>query len=145
MLTLFCACLATMAYVYFGYPLLLWLGMLGRRRSIRLESASVLAPMITVIVAAHNEESQIEAKIRNVLDSEYPRDRLEILVGSDGSSDRTEAIVRQFAEANGAKLGKIAQPLRAALTGRAVSPPVFDVMVVLGQAEALARIRDAAT
>jgi glutamyl-tRNA synthetase len=55
-----------------------------------------------------------------------------------------EAAVRDFAEATGQKLGKVAQPLRAALTGKAVSPPVFDVMAVLGREEALARIRDQA-
>ena len=52
--------------------------------------------------------------------------------------------MRTYAETNGAKLGKVAQPLRAALTGKAVSPPVFDVMAVLGRDEALARIRDQA-
>ena len=52
--------------------------------------------------------------------------------------------MRDFAEASGPKLGKVAQPLRAALTGKAVSPPVFDVMAVLGREEALARIRDQA-
>jgi glutamyl-tRNA synthetase len=56
-----------------------------------------------------------------------------------------EEVVRAFAEATGAKLGKIAQPLRAALTGRTVSPPVFDVMAVLGPDEALGRIADQAT
>jgi glutamyl-tRNA synthetase len=55
-----------------------------------------------------------------------------------------EEIVRRYAEESGAKLGKVAQPLRAALTGKAVSPPVFDVMAVLGREEALARIRDQA-
>ncbi len=55
-----------------------------------------------------------------------------------------EAALRSYAEAKGLKLGKVAQPLRAALTGRAVSPPVFDVMAVLGKTEALARIRDQA-
>ena len=55
-----------------------------------------------------------------------------------------EAVVRDYAEAHGLKLGKVAQPLRAALTGRAVSPPVFDVMAVLGKTEALARIQDQA-
>jgi glutamyl-tRNA synthetase len=55
-----------------------------------------------------------------------------------------EAAVRTHAEAKGAKLGKLAQPLRAALTGRTVSPPVFDVMAVLGREESLARIRDQA-
>ena len=56
-----------------------------------------------------------------------------------------EAIVRAFSEAEGTKLGAIAQPLRAALTGTAVSPPVFDVMAALGRDEALARIRDVAS
>lgn len=55
-----------------------------------------------------------------------------------------EAAVRTHAEATGAKLGKVAQPLRAALTGRTVSPPVFDVMAVLGRDEALARLKDQA-
>jgi len=55
-----------------------------------------------------------------------------------------EALVRSFAETTGQKLGKVAQPLRAALTGRTVSPPVFDVMAVLGREETLARIRDQA-
>jgi glutamyl-tRNA synthetase len=55
-----------------------------------------------------------------------------------------EAAIRIYAEKSGFKLGKVAQPLRAALTGSTVSPPVFDVMVALGREEALARIRDQA-
>ncbi len=55
-----------------------------------------------------------------------------------------EATARAYVELTGAKLGKVAQPLRAALTGRTVSPPVFDVMAVLGREETLARIRDQA-
>jgi glutamyl-tRNA synthetase len=55
-----------------------------------------------------------------------------------------ESVVRAYAEKTGAKLGKVAQPLRAALTGRTVSPPVFDVMAVLGRDEALARFEDQA-
>ena len=57
-------------------------------------------------------------------------------------ADTLEAIVRTYAEAAGAKLGKVAQPLRAALTGKTVSPPVFDVMAVLGREESLGRIED---
>ncbi|WP_127076520.1 glutamate--tRNA ligase [Rhodomicrobium lacus] len=55
-----------------------------------------------------------------------------------------EAATRAYAEETGAKLGNIAQPLRAAATGRTVSPPVFDVLAVLGRDEALARIADQA-
>ena len=48
--------------------------------------------------------------------------------------------MRQFAEENGLGLGKVAQPLRAALTGRSVSPPVFDVLAIFGREECLARL-----
>ncbi len=53
-----------------------------------------------------------------------------------------EAVVRAYAEAEGAKLGAIAQPLRAALTGRSTSPGIFDVLTVLGREESLGRIED---
>ena len=56
----------------------------------------------------------------------------------------TEAAVRAFAEANGLKLGQAAQPLRAALTGRATSPGIFDVLAVLGRDESLGRLDDQA-
>ncbi|KQO70335.1 MULTISPECIES: glutamate--tRNA ligase [unclassified Methylobacterium] len=61
------------------------------------------------------------------------------------SAAATEGTVRAFAESAAVKLGQIAQPLRAALTGRATSPPVFDVMAVLGREECLSRLRDQAT
>jgi glutamyl-tRNA synthetase len=54
----------------------------------------------------------------------------------------TEAAIRAFAEANALKLGQIAQPLRAALTGKTTSPPLFDVMAVMGREETLARLKD---
>jgi glutamyl-tRNA synthetase len=53
-----------------------------------------------------------------------------------------DACVRNYAEEAGVKLGKVAQPLRAALTGRATSPGIFDVLDVLGREESLARLRD---
>ncbi|MFC7662445.1 hypothetical protein ACFQWF_05675 [Methylorubrum suomiense] len=58
------------------------------------------------------------------------------------NASATESAVRRYAEEAGIKLGQIAQPLRAALTGRATSPPVFDVLAVLGRDESLARLRD---
>jgi glutamyl-tRNA synthetase len=63
---------------------------------------------------------------------------------TDWTAAGTEAAVRSVAEAGGLKLGKVAQPLRAALTGRSTSPGVFDVLAVLGKDESLARIRDQA-
>src|SRR3954468_12978808 len=58
------------------------------------------------------------------------------------SATATEAAVRSTAEGAGVKLGQVAQPLRAALTGRATSPGIFDVLVLLGRDESLARIAD---
>ena len=53
-----------------------------------------------------------------------------------------EAAVREVAESSGLKLGKVAQPLRAALTGRTTSPGIFDVLALLGRDESLARIAE---
>jgi glutamyl-tRNA synthetase len=55
-----------------------------------------------------------------------------------------EAVVRSYAEETGLKLGAVAQPLRAALTGRSTSPGIFDVLTVLGREESLGRIEDQA-
>ena len=64
---------------------------------------------------------------------------------SDWTAEATEQAVREVAEGSGVKLGQVAQPLRAALTGRATSPGIFDVLVLLGREESLARIADAQT
>jgi glutamyl-tRNA synthetase len=59
--------------------------------------------------------------------------------------EATEQAVRSFAERRGIKLGGVAQPLRAALTGRTTSPPIFDVLAVLGKNESLSRLQDQAS
>ena len=62
--------------------------------------------------------------------------------GAEWKKDVLEEAARVFAESKGQKLGKVAQPLRAALTGSSVSPPIFEVMEVLGRTETLGRIAD---
>jgi glutamyl-tRNA synthetase len=64
---------------------------------------------------------------------------------ADWTSEGLETAVRAFAESGNHKLGALAQPLRAALTGSTVSPPVFEVMAALGREETLGRIADAAS
>ncbi|MGE0022858.1 MAG: glutamate--tRNA ligase [Hyphomicrobium sp.] len=90
----------------------------------------------------------LDDKAQKLLDADS-RAVLGVLIGRlEGAEAWTaaplEAVVRAYAEETGAKLGKVAQPLRAALTGRSVSPPVFDVMAALGREEALARLSDQA-
>lgn len=67
-------------------------------------------------------------------------DRLQTVAVWDAAAIEDE--VRAFAESEDLKLGKVAQPIRAAVTGSTVSPPVFDVMAILGRDEILARIKD---
>ena len=90
----------------------------------------------------------MDEKAAKVLDADARSSLTKLLPQLGAATEWTvpalEALVRTFAETTGQKLGKVAQPLRAALTGRTVSPPVFDVMAVLGREEALARIRDQA-
>ena len=62
----------------------------------------------------------------------------------DWTMESTDALVRAFAEEKDLKLGKVAQPLRAALTGRTTSPGIFDVLIVLGKDESVARLKDQA-
>ena len=65
-----------------------------------------------------------------------------LTVLSDWTHDSADAAVREVADSNALKLGKLAQPLRAALTGKTTSPGIFDVLVLLGRDESLARIAD---
>jgi glutamyl-tRNA synthetase len=82
----------------------------------------------------------MDAEARAILKAIVPR----LEISADWNPAALEALVRGYAEETGTKLGKVAQPLRSALTGRTVSPPVFDVMGVLGRDETLARLADQA-
>src|ERR1700728_1146056 len=80
-------------YAYAGYPLAL----LGLRLIIRRPvKKSPVTPSLSLLVPAHNEARVIERKIRNSLALDYPTNRLEIVIASDGSMDETEAIARRF-------------------------------------------------
>src|SRR5262249_52321773 len=82
------------AYIWAGYPLLLWL---LRRTFPRSVARGSYEPLVSIIVAVHNEESQIGAKLQDCLNLDYAHGRMEIMIVSDGSTDRTEAIVQEYA------------------------------------------------
>jgi hypothetical protein len=84
-----------------GYPLILVLLRAVIRRPVEKRAVE---PSVSLLVAAHNEEAVIEAKIRNALALEYPSDRLEIVIASDGSTDRTAEIVRSLADGHRIRL-----------------------------------------
>jgi len=83
-------------YTYVGYPALLWLlnRVIPAPESMSTEPAEW--PQVSIILSAYNEENVIADRLKNLLDLDYPRERLEILVGSDGSTDRTCEIVNRF-------------------------------------------------
>ena len=92
----FWAAAVLLAQTYFLYPL--WLLLLSRLRppSHRTPAGSGAWPTVSLVVAAHDEASCIEEKLRNSLALDYPPGRLEVLIGSDGSTDGTDALVRAF-------------------------------------------------
>lgn len=92
----FVAALAVLAYHYVGYPLTLAvIAALRRDRPVRPGSGT---PTVTLIISAYNEEGVLRTKLENALALDYPADRLEIVVASDGSTDRTVAIARELAD-----------------------------------------------
>jgi cellulose synthase/poly-beta-1,6-N-acetylglucosamine synthase-like glycosyltransferase len=92
----FVAVLMVLAYHYVGYPLTL--AVIAALRRDRPVGAGNGTPPVTLIISAYNEEDVLRAKLENALALEYPRDRLEIVVASDGSTDRTVAIAGEFAD-----------------------------------------------
>lgn len=93
----FALSLAVVFYAHFGFPALIaWLAARGRRsRPYRLPIVrrDAVRPTVSILVAAWNEESVIGAKIDNSLAQEYPADKLEVVIATDGCVDRTNEIV----------------------------------------------------
>ena len=119
---------ALVGYCYFGYPLLLALrGFIHPAPEVRRDDST---PMVTMIIVAHNEEGRIESKLRNCHELDYPQDRLEVLVASDGSTDRTEDIVLQHAT-RGVRLLRLPGPRgKAEALNAAVPEARGDVLVL---------------
>ena len=98
---------AALFYTYVGYPLLIALVSALRPRKVR---RGEIEPTVSVIISAYNEDRDLTAKLENTLALDYPRDRLEIIVASDCSNDRTDEIAREFA-ARGVRLHRQAERL----------------------------------
>ncbi len=77
-------------YIYFGYPILLWVVNKFFKNPVNKE---YITPKLSFVVVAHNEEKHIEEKIKNILELNYPKENLEIIIGSDASSDRTNEML----------------------------------------------------
>ena len=102
---LFWLAAATIGYVYIGYPILLILLRSVRERPVRKQP---IVPSVSLVVSAYNEAAVIERKIRNTLALDYPADRLELIIASDGSTDGTGEIAARLAD--GARVKVLVYP-----------------------------------
>jgi len=93
MITLFWVLLNVIIYTFLGYPLFLFI--IAKCNKNKLEIKDI-TPNISIIIAVHNEEAAIKNKLIQTLDLEYPQEKLEIIVASDASTDRTNEIVESL-------------------------------------------------
>jgi cellulose synthase/poly-beta-1,6-N-acetylglucosamine synthase-like glycosyltransferase len=90
----FWTALGLLVWTHIGYALAASIAARVRSRRVRLGDVT---PSVSVVIAAHNEEDVIERRARNLLELDYPRDRLEVVVASDASTDATDEIVERLA------------------------------------------------
>ena len=90
---LFWASVFLIAYTYVGYMVWLWLRAWLRPWPVQRGKCE---PDVSIVMVVRNEERVLEDKIRNLLELDYPPDRCQIVVVSDGSTDRTEAILHKY-------------------------------------------------
>src|SRR5260370_40030375 len=92
MIAILCLCVSGSLeiYTFAGYPALLWLRSRLRPRPVAKGNSQ---PTVTVLIAAHNEERVIKRKLDSIFSSNYPPNKLDVIVLSDGSSDATNTIL----------------------------------------------------
>jgi len=109
----FWACLALVIYVYAGYPAGVLLLAPILNRGVRKGD---ITPDVTVVISAFNEEGEIEGTVVNKLSQDFPPDRLDVIVVSDGSTDRTSEIVQGLAKRSQGRLKLLRQEPRQGKT-----------------------------
>lgn len=122
-------CLGLVTYVYVGYPATAFL--LARVRQCHVRKADI-EPRVTILISAFNEESEIERTVINKLTQAYPSNLLDVIVISDGSTDRTDAIVQALAGHSAGRLRLLRQEPRQGKTqalNSAVTHAAADILV----------------
>jgi len=95
---IFWAALAGIAYVYAGYPLLLLVWRTCGRRPVRKRPQE---PSVSLVIVMRNERGNVQAKMQNCFDLDYPAAKLQVIVSLDAPTDGTEALVRGYAGKGG--------------------------------------------
>jgi cellulose synthase/poly-beta-1,6-N-acetylglucosamine synthase-like glycosyltransferase len=97
LIAIFSSSFGVIVYGYIGYPCLVWILSRFARCAQAPANSDAECPRLSLLIAAHNEESVIGKRIENALALDYPNDKLEVVVASDGSTDGTTAIVSSYA------------------------------------------------
>lgn len=97
LICIFAICLSGVIFAYAGYPAVIWLCAKVFGRSNKSPTQIDELPTVSLLIAAHNEEADIAARIENALKLDYPREKLQIVIASDGSTDATVEIARRYA------------------------------------------------
>ncbi|HKG80065.1 MAG TPA: glycosyltransferase family 2 protein [Pyrinomonadaceae bacterium] len=123
---IFWIAVVAIAYTYAGYPLLLMIVSRFRGKPVLRRE---FTPTVSVIIAAYNEERDLAEKLENTLALDYPKSKLEIIVTSDCSTDRTDEIVRSF-EPRGVRLHRQAERLgKTAAQNAAVEKATGEILL----------------
>lgn len=134
---IFWASLVLPAYVYLGYPVAIHLLARRRRNKVPQDDAPPTQwPFLTLLIPAHNEERWIRRKIENTLELDYPRERMQILIASDGCTDGTVSIAGEFASL-GVEVNYVSERKGKTATLNRVVPTARGEIVLLTDANAL--------
>ena len=127
LIILFWSAVFLIVYTYLGFPLAIVLrGLLLGRPYIHEEPA--LLPLVSIVISAYNEATTIAEKLENILSLDYPREKLEVVIASDGSTDATDSIVEQY-QARGVKLLSLPHQGKSVALNTAVTAAKGDILV----------------
>src|ERR1051325_9444336 len=120
---IFWVCFAALAHTYIIYPLLL--AVLASGKQIKPVSEN-FQPDVSILIPAYNEEKIIKEKLESIFNSDYPKEKIEVVVGSDASTDRTNEIIKSFPKVQ-----------LVEFKGRSGKPKIINMLATLAKNEIL--------
>ena len=113
-------------FTYFGYPLLLIIISVFRKN--QAQKANFF-PTVSIIIAVHNEEKVLKRRIENLLNLQYPKQKIEIIIASDGSTDRTNEIAKSYSNKGVTLVVSESQKGKSAIQNMAVSQTKGEIIL----------------
>lgn len=136
MALIFWVSMSLVLYIYIGYPLIIKLLTINKEKT---KINEIDLPRVSILIAAYNEENDIEATLKNKLDLDYPQDKLDIIVVSDESTDGTDVIVKQVAASTAIPIKLVRQVPRQGKTAglNLIVPQAIGEIIVFSDANSI--------